>query len=103
MLRSLTGLTAVLVSPLPDLPAPLSSFGAAVVGYYFPPDVGASLRRNAPREGKARVPDHAIRITAAGLEPPTPAEGFDRLYTVRLVEGEGFEATEVTGGCDAAG
>src|SRR5215212_6392548 len=40
MLRTLTGLTAVLVSPpatadtprLPDLPAPLSSFGAAVVG-----------------------------------------------------------------------
>ena len=76
--------------------------GAAVVCHFFPPDVDASLRRNALREGKARVPDHAVRITAARLEPPTPAEGFDRLYHVRLVEGGGFEVTEV-GGCDAAG
>ena len=77
--------------------------GAAVVCYYFPPDVEASLRRNALREGKARVPDHAVRITAARLEPPTPAEGFDRLFAVRPVEGNGFVVTEVTGGGDAAG
>lgn len=76
--------------------------GAAVVCYFFPPDVDASLRRNALREGKARVPDHAVRITAARLEPPTPAEGFDWLYHVRLVEGGGFEVTQV-GGEDAAG
>lgn len=75
--------------------------GAAVVCYFFPPDVEASLRRNALREGRARVPDHAVRITAARLEPP-PAEGFDRLYTVRLAEG-GFVVTEVGGGGDAAG
>jgi hypothetical protein len=49
------------------------------------------------------VPDHAVRITAARLEPPTPAEGFDRLYAVRPVEDGGFEVTEVTGGGDAAG
>jgi predicted kinase len=77
--------------------------GAAVVCYYFPPDVEASLRRNALREGKARVPEKAVHITAARLEPPTPAEGFDRLYTVRPVEGGGFEVTEFTGGGDAAG
>ena len=77
--------------------------GAEVVCYYFPPDVEVSLRRNAGREGKARVPDHAVRITAARLEPPTLAEGFDRLFTVRLVEDHGFEVTEVGGGGDAAG
>jgi hypothetical protein len=77
--------------------------GTTVVCYFFPPDVEASLRRNAGREGKARVPDHAVRITAARLEPPTPAEGFDRLYAVRPVEGGGFEVSEVTGGGDAAG
>jgi predicted kinase len=76
--------------------------GAAVVCYFFPPDVDASLRRNALREGNARVPDHAVRITAARLELPTPAEGFDRLYHVRLADVGGFEVTEV-GGCDAAG
>jgi tRNA uridine 5-carbamoylmethylation protein Kti12 len=77
--------------------------GAEVACYYFPPDVDASLRRNASREGKARVPDHAVRATAARLEPPTPAEGFDRLYRVRLIDGVGFEVAEVTGGGDAAG
>ena len=77
--------------------------GASVVCYFFPPDVEASLRRNALREGKARVPDHAVRMTAARLEPPTPAEGFDRLFTVRPAEGGGFEVAEVGGGCDAAG
>lgn len=79
------------------------SAGAGVVCYFFPPDVAASLRRNAAREGKARVPDHAVRITAARLESPTPAEGFDRLYQVRLVEGGGFEVTEVRGDGDEAG
>ena len=77
--------------------------GAAVICYFFPPDVEASLRRNAAREGKARVPDHAVRITAVRLEPPTPGEGFDRLYSVRPVEAGGFEVTEVTGGGNAAG
>jgi predicted kinase len=76
--------------------------GAAVLCYFFPPDLEASLRRNALREGKARVPDHAIRITAARLEPPTPAEGFDRLCLVRLVDG-GFEVTDTTGDDDATG
>lgn len=77
--------------------------GASVTCYFFPPDVDASLRRNAARAGKARVPEHAVRITAARLEPPTPCEGFDRLYCVRLAEGGGFEVTEVSGGGDAAG
>ncbi|HEX4613785.1 MAG TPA: ATP-binding protein [Urbifossiella sp.] len=77
--------------------------GATLVCYFFPPDPEASLRRNALREGKARVPDHAVRITAARLEPPTPAERFDRVYRVRLVDGLGFEVMETEGGGDAAG
>jgi predicted kinase len=77
--------------------------GVAVACYYFPPDVDASLRRNAAREGKVRVPDHAVRITAARLEPPVLNEGYDRLYTVRPVEGGGFEVAEAGGGSDAAG
>jgi predicted kinase len=77
--------------------------GAEVVCYFFPPDVDASLRRNARREGKARVPDHAVRITAAQLTPPARAEGFDRVYRVQLVDGRGFEVTETGGEGDAAG
>ncbi|HLL54870.1 MAG TPA: ATP-binding protein [Myxococcaceae bacterium] len=56
--------------------------GARVVGYYFRPDLAGSLRRNAKREGKARVPNVAIFATRKRLQPPTPAEGFDALYVV---------------------
>jgi predicted kinase len=86
-----------------ELVALARATGAVVACYFFLPNIEASLRRNARREGKARVPDHAVRITAARLEPPTPAEGFDALHHVRLVDGAGFEVTAVTGGGDAAG
>lgn len=75
--------------------------GAEVVCYFFPPDLDASLRRNAGRTGAARVPDHAVRITASKLAAPTPADGFDRLFRVRLVNAVGFEVTEET--ADATG
>jgi predicted kinase len=66
------------------------SFGAPVIGYYFEPDVEASLERNRRREGKARVPNVAVHATAKRLEPPTYAEGFDRLYRVRPAGGFSF-------------
>ena len=61
-------------------------YGAVVVGYAFETSVGASLKRNRAREGRARVPDVAIFATAKRLTPPAYAEGFDRLYTVRITE-----------------
>jgi predicted kinase len=64
-------------------------YGAEVVGYYFEPDLAASRERNRQREGRARVPDVALYVTRKKLRPPEPAEGFDRLYRVRLV-GEEF-------------
>ena len=79
------------------------AFGALVVGYVFPLDLAASQRRNASREGKARVPDAAIQMTARRLLMPTHAEGFDRLYCVRLVDGSGFEVTDLMGDNDATG
>ena len=67
--------------------------GASVVCYYFPPDVDGSLKRNAGRTGKARVPDGVIHMTARRLEPPSPAEGYDRFFEVRLEANE-FMITE---------
>lgn len=64
--------------------------GATVVCLYFPPDVRASLERNRRREGRARVPDVAIHATAKRLEPPTLAEGFDRLAVVRPLANHAF-------------
>jgi predicted kinase len=67
------------------------SRGARVVGYWFDTDLEGCRARNARREGRARVPDVALHVTARILERPTPAEGFDALYRVRLVEPEGFD------------
>lgn len=60
--------------------------GAAVTGYYFPTEPADALRRNRARQGRDRVPDVAIFAIRKQLEPPSPAEGFDRLFTVRLNE-----------------
>jgi predicted kinase len=62
--------------------------GARVIGYYFPTDAGAALRRNRAREGRDRVPDVAIFAVRKRLEPPSRDEGFDELFEVRLLEDE---------------
>jgi predicted kinase len=62
--------------------------GARVIGYYFPTDAGAALRRNRAREGRDRVPDVAIFTVRKRLEPPSRDEGFDELFEVRLLEDE---------------
>lgn len=62
--------------------------GFSVTGYYFASRVEDCLRRNAARSGPERVPDVAILATAKKLELPTLEEGFDRLFYVRLAEGD---------------
>ncbi|HZU68187.1 MAG TPA: ATP-binding protein [Ktedonobacteraceae bacterium] len=66
-------------------------YGAEVIGYYFESNTRSSLERNKTREGKARVPDVAIYVTASKLASPTYAEGFDTLYDVHIAENSGFE------------
>jgi predicted kinase len=61
--------------------------GAPVVGYVLDTSRGECLKRNRQREGKARVPDVAVHVTAARMEPPTLDEGFDELFTVRAADG----------------
>jgi predicted kinase len=62
--------------------------GARVIGYYFPTDAGAALRRNRAREGRERVPDVAIFAVRKRLESPSREEGFDELFEVKLLEDE---------------
>lgn len=64
--------------------------GFRLAGYYFEPDVLGSVRRNAQRPQGKRVPPVAIYATAKKLQPPTHAEGFDQLYTVRLSDAGGY-------------
>ena len=62
--------------------------GARVVGYVFDATAKECLARNRTREGKARVPDVAIHVSRARLEPPTRDEGFDALFIVHAEGGE---------------
>lgn len=67
------------------------AYGAEIVEYYFESNVSACLGRNAQRTGKERVPNVAIYVTAKKLVRPTYAEGFDKLYYVRITENGTFE------------
>jgi predicted kinase len=63
---------------------PAREAGFRVVGYFFEPDVRASIARNAKRSGKSVIPVKGLLGTAKRLQPPQADEGFDRIYRVRL-------------------
>lgn len=67
-------------------------YGAAIIGFVFECDVSECLRRNAQREGRARVPSVAIYSAARKFEYPAAAEGFDALFRVS-VRPDGFEVS----------
>jgi predicted kinase len=73
-------------NPTPLARAPLIALGrkhgARVVAYFFETAVKAAVARNRLREGKARVPDVALFVTAKKLVPPTVAEGFDEVRVI---------------------
>ncbi|HZA49490.1 MAG TPA: ATP-binding protein [Myxococcaceae bacterium] len=70
--------------------------GVRVVAYYFDAPLADCLRRNALREGAARVPRVAVVALHKRLQPPSLAEGYDALYVARMVEPEGsFEISRV--------
>ena len=76
----------------PDARAPLIAqgrrHGARVVAYYFETIVKDAVVRNRRREGKARVPDVAIFVTAKKLKPPTLDEGFDEVRVIAALPSE---------------
>ncbi len=65
--------------------------GATVTAYWFPPDVPGSLRRNAAREGRDRVPDVGVHATLKRLRKPSLSDGFDAVLEVRFDGHGGFE------------
>ena len=63
--------------------------GFHIIGYYFESKIADSIQRNRHRKPKQQVPEKGIRGTQARLVIPSYAEGFDELYSVRLLpEGE---------------
>lgn len=73
-------------NPTPAVRAPLIAlgrrFGARVVACFFETTVKDAVARNRLREGKARVPDVAIFVSAKKLVPPTFDEGFDEVRVI---------------------
>lgn len=63
--------------------------GAQIIGYWFRASVAESIARNAAREGAAVVPKVGIFSTAKRFQPPTPDEGYDELYIVRIRPDDG--------------
>ncbi len=88
-------------NPTPEDRADLIALARAhevwVVGYLFTSPLRDALERNRARAGKARVPDVALFATRKRLVPPSYAEGFDGLYSVRIApeSGDGFEVREI--------
>jgi predicted kinase len=82
-------------NPSPEDWAPIilaaRSHGARVVAYWFPPDLGSSLARNAARDGRSRVPDVGLYATIKILREPSPADGFDEVHTVGFDGSGGFD------------
>jgi predicted kinase len=70
-------------NPTPAARAPLIALGkkhhARVIAYYFETTVKDAVARNRRREGKARVPDVALFVSAKKMVPPGLAEGFDEV------------------------
>jgi predicted kinase len=81
-------------NPTVEVRAPLIALGrrfdCVVTGYYFEPDITASVKRNQGRDGKAKVPPVAIYATRKKLQRPSYAEGFDQLYSVRIADDGDF-------------
>lgn len=65
-----------------------SQTGYRIVGYFLRSKVSECLVRNSQRQGKARVPDVAIRSIASVLEYPLLDEGFDTLFHVVAENGD---------------
>jgi predicted kinase len=75
-------------NPAPLVRAPIIALGrelgARVIGYFFDVPVKVAVARNRQREGKARVPDVAIFVTAKKLVAPKFEEGFDEIHVVAM-------------------
>lgn len=73
-------------NPTPATRAPLieigKQHGARLVGCFFEVPVKVAVERNRQRQGKARVADVAIYVTARKIKAPTFHEGFDEIRVI---------------------
>jgi predicted kinase len=77
-------------NPTPLIRAPLIELGkrhgARVIAYFFEAIVKDAVARNRLREGRARVPDVAMYVTARRIVAPALTEGFDEIRVIGAIE-----------------
>ena len=76
---------------------PAREAGFKVVGYYFESALQGALDRNEARPIEERVPKPGVLGTHGRLGVPSPAEGFDELWYVRIGDAGGFIVEEWAG------
>ena len=74
--------------------APAKAAGFEVIGYFFEAKIEALLQRNRRREGSQSIPAGGVWRTYSKLQTPTMAEGFDKLYSVKIGAQGQFEVEE---------
>ncbi|MEM9539408.1 MAG: ATP-binding protein [Cyanobacteria bacterium P01_E01_bin.42] len=85
-------------NPLPGdrqryiLPAQKHHFQA--IAYYFHSDLESCKERNQQRSEREIIPLVGLLATYKKLVPPSRAEGFDRIYTVKIGENNTFTVEE---------
>ena len=72
---------------------PARDAGFRVLGYFFESRLADAIHRNAGREGDECIPEGGLRAASQQLALPSLAEGFDRLFFVRM-DGRGSFAVE---------
>jgi predicted kinase len=65
---------------------PARERGFRVIAYYFDVPLRDAMRRNEQRLGTLKIPVPGVAGTFRKIQPPTTEEGFDCVYTVRVVE-----------------
>ena len=62
--------------------------GYMTVGIFMESILKDCLKRNAQREGDARIPDIGVEARAKNLVPPTSDEPFDYLFFAKMKDGD---------------
>ena len=60
---------------------------APFIGIFMESILSDCLKRNAQREGDARIPDFGVEARAKDLTPPTEEEPFDFLFYAKMKDG----------------
>ena len=72
---------------------PARAAGFRIHGFFFESRIDDALQRNAMRDGKACLPDRALKSAMKKLELPEFDEGFDTLSFIRITPENTFDCS----------